>query len=128
MVVDSSALIAILLVEPGSVELGERMGAANRLVMSAANWLECAMVMARLGQEGQILLDRLVQGAPIEVLPVTVAQAALAREAFLRFGKGSGSAARLNFGDCFAYALAKSLSAPLLYRGDDFAATDIVNA
>ena len=128
IVVDSSALVAILRHEPSSdALLAVAARAAGRLI-SAGTLIETAMVVtARLGAAGGAELDALVARLGIELVPVDGIQAALAREAFRRFGKGRHPAA-LNFGDLFAYALAKSRSLPLLYVGQDFARTDIASA
>jgi ribonuclease VapC len=96
--------------------------------MSAANYLEAAIIIDdRLGPEGAKDLGLLVATADIEVVPVTLAQAEIAREAYRRFGKGNHPA-RLNYGDCFAYALAKESGEPLLFKGGDFGQTDIARA
>ena len=93
--------------------------------ISAATLLETTMVFeARVGNRGAADLDQLIANLSLEVVPFTPSQAALARDAFRRFGKGRHSA-RLNFGDCFAYALAKERGEPLLFKGDDFSRTDI---
>jgi ribonuclease VapC len=125
MVVDSSALAAILLGEPDGPIYATAMGAAVQVAMSAATYLEIAIVLdsgadPRAGRE----LDALIRRIPIDVVPVTQLQAQIARQAYLDFGRGNHPA-RLNFGDCFAYALAKELGEPLLFKGDDFAQTDI---
>jgi ribonuclease VapC len=93
--------------------------------MSVGNLLETSLVIeSRFGAEGIRDLDQLVGKARIELVPVDLEQLGIARRAFSRFGKGRHPAA-LNFGDCFAYALARALGEPLLYKGDDFARTDI---
>ena len=98
---------------------------ASKCYMSAASLLEAAIVIGlRYGQEGDQDLDNFVQEAQIEVYPVTEAQITIARQAFRRYGKGKHPA-KLNFGDCFAYALARTLNEPLLFKGNDFSQTDI---
>jgi ribonuclease VapC len=126
--VDSSALLGILLHEPAADDLlAAAVRAATRLV-SAGTMVEAAIVTAaRLGDAGERELDALVARLGLEVVPVDAAQVAVAREAFRRFGKGRHPAA-LNFGDLFAYALARSRALPLLFVGKDFARTDIVAA
>jgi ribonuclease VapC len=125
MVLDTSAVIAILTSEPGSVQLADRVAAAESLSMSAATLVEAGIVMqARYGDAGVLQLDLFVDRTNTRVHAVTHAQADLAREAFRRFGKGRHPAA-LNFGDCFSYALAADLAEPLLFVGQDFAQTDI---
>jgi ribonuclease VapC len=128
MILDSSALIAILDQEPEAEGMARAMAAAPECKLSAASLLETAIVMqARRGNEGERDLDLLLAKLKIEIVPFTPAQADLARKAFRRYGRGRHEA-RLNLGDCFAYALAKDSSAPLLFKGDDFARTDIVAA
>ena len=128
IVVDSSALVAILRREPSSDALLEMAARAAGRLISAGTLIETAMVVtARLGAAGGAELDALVARLGIELVPVDGIQAAVAREAFRRFGKGRHPAA-LNFGDLFAYALAKNRSLPLLYVGEDFARTDIASA
>lgn len=128
IVVDSSALVAILRDEP------ERRGFIDIIVdhgdprLSAATYLETSMVMElRLGDRGAREVDTLIEDVGIEIMPFDRAQAITARTAFRRYGKGIHRAA-LNFGDCFVYALAKTLDAPLLFKGNDFALTDIKRA
>jgi ribonuclease VapC len=125
MVIDSSALLAILLGEPDGARVAEAIEAGSPLLMSAATLLEASVVIeSRKGDAGGRDLDLLLYRAAIEVVPVDLDQAEIARAAWRRFGKGRHKAA-LNFGDCFSYALAKSRSLPLLFRGVDFAQTDV---
>jgi len=125
MVIDTSALLAILQDEPERREFNEAIEAADSRVMSVASFVEASIVVeVRYGAEGLRDLDLFLERASIELLPVDVAQAREARLAFSRFGKGC-HAAGLNFGDCFAYALAHVLQEPLLYKGEDFSRTDI---
>ncbi|MGA7425257.1 MAG: type II toxin-antitoxin system VapC family toxin, partial [Rhodoplanes sp.] len=125
MVIDSSALVAILLGEPDRVRLqGAIEGDAVRLV-SAVTKLESGMVMAgRLGEQGAIELQNLLTWIDATIVPFDERQADIARDAFLRYGKGRHKAG-LNFGDCAAYALAIAEAEPLLFKGTDFAATDV---
>nr|WP_147028479.1 type II toxin-antitoxin system VapC family toxin [Methylobacterium oxalidis] len=126
MVVDTSAFVAILAEEPEATIFSELLSLAGRRVMSAGTYLECAIVAAgRFG--GGVDLDRWLERRSIEVLPVDHALARRAADAFARYGKGRHPAA-LNFGDCFAYALATALDAPLLFKGEDFARTDVARA
>jgi ribonuclease VapC len=126
MVFDTSALLAILLDEPERRAFTEAIEAAEGRLLSAASFVETSMILeSRHGAEGVRALDRLLAAASIEVVEVDLAQAAAAREAFRRFGKGRHPAG-LNFGDCFSYALAKSRGEPLLFKGQDFARTDIL--
>lgn len=125
MVIDTSAVIAILHDEPeGKSFLDALEGAASRL-MSVATFVETSMVVeARRGAQGLRLFDRLAQRLAIELVPVDVEQGRAARDAFSRYGRGRHPA-RLNLGDCFTYALASVANEPVLCKGDDFAQTDI---
>jgi ribonuclease VapC len=125
MVVDTSALIAILLLEPEAVAFARAIAEARPRLLSAANLLEASIVIeGRLGLEAGGDLDEFVTDVGLEVEPVTADQVRLARRAYRIYGKGNHPAA-LNFGDCFAYALAKTTGLPLLFKGDDFAQTDV---
>lgn len=125
MIVDSSAVIAVLRGEPESIDFIDLM-LANECRMSAASWLEAAMVAD--GSASTDAYDELIESAAISVEAVTFDQARAARRAFQRYGKGSGSPARLNFGDCLAYALSATSGEPLLFKGDDFIHTDVLRA
>lgn len=129
MIVDTSALIAILRNEADAEEYAVAMEQAPQLRISAANYLEAAVVIdsVRDGIASR-RFDELIDVSGMIVEPVTVAQASIAREAYRDFGKGSGHAAKLNFGDCFAYALAKEKREPLLFKGDDFVHCDVMSA
>jgi ribonuclease VapC len=128
IVVDSSALVAILRYEQPADELLTAVARASRRLISAGTAIETSMVVAaRFGPAGSAELDVLAAKLDLELAPVDAAQVAAAREAFRRFGRGQHPAA-LNLGDLFAYALAKVRSLPLLYVGDDFARTDIESA
>ncbi|KAF0120457.1 MAG: PilT protein domain-containing protein [Methylocystaceae bacterium] len=125
IVVDSSALIAIVLNEPER-EAFEAIVIVERGVMSAVNVHESACVLrARLGEDGVALMWRLMAEFEIEIAPFDAAQARAAIAAYGRFGKGVDPKARLNLADCAAYALAKTLDYPLLFKGADFSATDV---
>ncbi|MEY9107465.1 ribonuclease VapC [Bradyrhizobium yuanmingense] len=129
MIVDTSALIAILRSEPEAQRyaLAIEMHPIRR--MSAANFVEAAVVIdASRDPIASRRFDELMKEAQISIEAMTEAHAQVAREAYRDFGKGSGHPARLNFGDCFAYALAKSTGEPLLFKGDDFIHTDIASA
>ena len=129
MIVDTSALIAILKEEPEAAKFIELIDSAVHCRISAANYVETAVVVD--GNRDPIMSRRFedfLRQAEIEVRPVTIEQARLAREAYRDYGKGSGHPARLNFGDCFAYALAKDAGEPLLFKGDDFRQTDVTAA
>ena len=121
MIVDTSALIAILRAEPEARAFAIAIADADHRRISAANYLEAAIVID--GSHDPIAsrrFDDLLREAAIAIEPVTAEQAKVAREAYRDFGRGSGHAAQLNFGDCFAYALAKTTGEPLLFKGDDF--------
>ena len=125
MIVDSSALLAVLKREPEEKRLTATLFAAANLSMSAATMLESSMVAEGwAGAAGVSDLDDLVTDLNVHIVPFTPEHAALARDAFRRFGKGRHPA-QLNFGDCMAYALAKAMGEPLLFKGYDFSQTDI---
>ena len=128
MIVDSSALIAIFLKEPEGRLLDVAIVDETDCRMSTANFLEASMViMAKKGQDGARGLDLLIARMGIRLVPFTESQARLARAAFERYGKARHRAG-LNFGDCIAYALAKETGDALLFKGADFAQTDIAAA
>jgi ribonuclease VapC len=126
IVVDTSAFVAILAQEPEEARFARALGDAAARVMSAGNYIECAIVAERRFQ-GRADLDKWLIQRHVEVVPVDLDLARVAADAFIRFGKGRHPAG-LNYGDCFAYALAKTLNAPLLYKGGDFARTDVASA
>ena len=124
MIIDSSALMAILSSEPDGDRL-LRAAAAGTCRMSAGTAVEVGIVAdARSARHGE-RLDELLRVLEIEIEPVTPRQAEVARLAYRRYGRGSGSQANLNFGDCFSYALSVTAGEPLLYVGADFAHTDV---
>ena len=125
LAIDTSALVAILTKEPEGATFKTVMLNYSLLVMSAASLLEARMVLHGRHPALHGELDALVVEMCIEIEPVTVSQSDLAFEAFRRYGKGTGHKAGLNFGDCFAYALAIERNAPLLFKGDDFLHTDV---
>ena len=127
MIVDSSAIVAILRGEPEAEAFNAAIAGARQPAMSAGNYLETAIVVDK--DRDAILsanLDALLTSLAIEIAPVTETQARIARQAYRDFGKHSGHPAKLNFGDCFAYALAMETGEPLLYKGDDFAHAGLV--
>jgi len=125
IVVDTSALIAILLGEPDAADLAERIERADRRLLSAASLLEAAIVIeSRKGDDGGRDIDLFIYRAGLEIVAVDADQAEVARAAWRRYGKGRHPAG-LNYGDCFGYALAKVMGAKLLYKGDDFSRTDL---
>ena len=126
IVVDSSAVVAIIEREDDSALYARVIQDADNLTMSAVNAHECAVVLRRRrGPEGERILWLFLADNGVQILPFDEEQARKASEAFGRYGKGIDPKARLNLADCAAYALAKSLSAPLLFKGDDFIHTDI---
>ena len=129
IVVDSSAVIAIFRQEDDADGYARRIAADDDPVMSAANLVETSIVLRGLKkiapQKAERWLDDFMKAAGIRIEAVTQDQAHAARSAHLRFGKGTGHNAALNYGDCFAYALAKATNAPLLCKGNDFPLTDI---
>ena len=125
MIIDTSALIAILYEEPEAPLYERAIRRAPRPKMSVANYLEATMVVeGRPGLDKGDELERYVRRERIQLIPVTIGQVRVAQEAWRVFGKGRHRAA-LNYGDCFAYALARVSAEPLLFKGDDFAQTDI---
>jgi ribonuclease VapC len=129
VIIDTSALVAILRAEDDAAAMAHAIEEATVRRISAANYLETAVVID--GSRDPVAsrrFDELVEAASLIVEPVTHTQARIARDAYRDFGKGSGHKAGLNFGDCFAYALAKSAGEPLLFKGDDFIQTDITPA
>jgi len=125
VILDTSALAAIFFGEPEGARFIEMISQADRCRISAANFVEISMAIeGQIGPEAGRQCDVFFSRADIIIEPVTVEQAQLARQAFLDFGKGRHPAG-LNFGDCFAYALARSSGEPLLFKGEDFRKTDI---
>ena len=124
MILDTSALLAILYDEPERPAFNDAVATEDK-ALSAANFVETSMVLEpRYGEDAVHDLDLYIAKAGIAIAPVDVEQAEIAREAFRRYGKGRHPAG-LNFGDCFAYALAHVRGEPLLFKGDDFAQTDV---
>ena len=129
MIIDTSVLVAILRDEPDAARYALAIEQAADRRISAATYVEIgAVIDGARDPVASRRVDELLQVAGIVIEPVTVEQARRAREAYRDFGKGSGHPARLNFGDCFAYALAKATARPLLYKGNDFALTDVAIA
>jgi ribonuclease VapC len=125
MIVDASALLAVLLDEPEAERFAAAMASAATLRTSAATYVETAIYVDRnLDEVRRAMLDTFLAEFAIRIEPVTVEQALLARQAFVLFGKGRHKAG-LNFGDCFSYALAKAYREPLLFKGGDFGHTDL---
>ena len=122
MIVDTSAIVAMLQLEPEATAMLKLLSSRNDTKISAGSYLECGIVIdAAKEPKASANLDALLRNLKIEIESVTPDQAKLARQAYRDFGKGSGHPAKLNFGDCFAYALAMERGEALLYKGDDFA-------
>ena len=129
MIVDTSALIAILRDQPEALSCAHAIETAPSAVYQPANFVEAAVIIdASRDPVASRRFDDLIKEAQISIEPVTEPQARIARDAYRDFGKASSHPAKLNFGDCFAYALAKFTGEPLLFKGDDFAHTDIKRA
>lgn len=128
MVLDSSAIVDIHLREPGHERLVEKIEAAKAVFVGAPTLLETAMVLTtRLGQDARPLIAAFLRRLDAEVIPFNEERLDAATSAFLRFGRGRHPAA-LNFGDCFSYAIASAAGMPLLFSGEDFSGTDIIQA
>ncbi len=126
IVMDSSAVVAILIGEPDQEKFVDIIGKSALCFMSAANLLETRIVLFNRKRDAAThILDAFIVDAGAEIIAVTRQTSDIAFEAFLRYGKGQGSGAGLNYGDCFSYALAKEMDLPLLFKGNDFAQTDI---
>ncbi len=126
MIVDTSAIVAILRGEPDADRYIEAIGEAAQPLISAGTYIETAIVVD--ANRDPVLsgrLDDLLAAGQVQVEPVTKRHAEIARQAYRDFGKGSGHSAGLNLGDCFAYALARATGEPLLFKGDDFGHTDV---
>lgn len=129
MIIDTSALIAILHEEADAELFVDALARAARCRISAGTMLEASIIADRSRDPIRSrAFDSIIAEARVEIEPVTAEHAAIARAAYRDFGRGSGHPARLNFGDCFAYALATVTREPLLYKGDDFGHTDVRSA
>jgi ribonuclease VapC len=128
MILDSSAIVAIMLAEPGHQEIRERIGAAEILGVGAPTVAESGIVLsARIGRDARPELNEFLRVADAEIIAFGLEHFHAALDAFLRFGKGRHPAS-LNFGDCLSYAIASVAGLPLLYTGNDFSQTDIPSA
>ncbi len=122
MIVDTSAIVAMLQLEPEATAMLKLLSPRRDSKISAGNYLECGIVIDKAKDAAASAdLDALISTLKIEIVPVNADHAKIARQAYRDFGKWSGHKARLNYGDCFAYALAMESGEPLLYKGDDFA-------
>lgn len=128
MIVDTSAIIAILRGEPEAERFLDLIEAHRPSAISAGSWIELGAVLSRFGEPAlEVQFLELVRATGMQVAPVDAHQAEIGRKAYMTYGKGRDPA-RLNFGDCFAYALSKATGRPLLYKGNDFSQTDIAAA
>ena len=126
MIVDTSAIVAILKDEPEGLAFSKVMDSAKAVRISAAAYFESSIVIGKYRDPVlSAKLDELIEDANIVIEPVTLEQAQIARLAYRDFGKGGGHPAGLNFGDCFSYALARAKREPILFKGDDFVHTDL---
>jgi ribonuclease VapC len=125
MIVDTSAIMAVLLGEPEASRFAAAILEQPDCSISAGTWLELSAVAVRRRYKLEAEIERFISSARITIVPVSAEQAAIGRDAYRTYGRGTGHPARLNFGDCFAYALAKAIGQPLLFKGDDFSRTDI---
>lgn len=126
MIVDASAICSIMLEEPDLELYLAALNEAPNCKMSVANWLEAAIRIDQAGTSvSSAAFDELIEKTPIDLIPVTPSQANRARRAYQMYGRGTGHPAKLNYGDCFAYALARETGEPLLFKGNDFKHTDI---
>ena len=129
MVVDTSVILAIVLDEPEGATFIERILESDRALISAGSVIELAAVSTRrFGGALDARIDLVLADLPLMIAPVTETQAVAGRNAYRRYGLGTGHPARLNFGHCFSYALAKETGEPLLFKGDDFTHTDVTRA
>ncbi|MCY3725841.1 MAG: type II toxin-antitoxin system VapC family toxin [Rhodobacteraceae bacterium] len=129
IVIDTSALVAILSNEPERRLFNEIIEEAGSITISTANLLEARIVLySRSGDHATLALDSFMLKSKMVVATISEALGDLAFQAYRRFGKGTGHPAALNYGDCFSYALARSLNAPLLFKGNDFIHTDVISA
>lgn len=126
MVLDTSALLAILFAEPEADAMVRAVASDTRRLVGAPTLVEASVVSrAKKGGAGEVALDALLERLQVEAVPMSVAAARLARLAYARFGRGVGEPAVLNYGDCLAYGVAMAEREPLLFKGDDFTRTDV---
>jgi ribonuclease VapC len=129
IVIDTSAIVALAFGEPEREAIAQAIQQADRVLISTVSAVETRMVVhGRRGQRAVVLVDDLLRLPPFELVPPGLPEMDAAYSAFVAFGKGSGHPAGLNFGDVFSYALAKVRGLPLLYKGEDFAQTDVISA
>lgn len=128
MIVDTSAIVSLVLGEPASPAIAAALAESDGVRVSAATWLKAAVVLdSRRTATSRPLFDDVMTAIDSHIEPVTIEQMTVARTAYRDFGRGSGHPAKLNVGDCFSYALARTSGEPLLFTGDDFTHTDVVS-
>jgi ribonuclease VapC len=127
LIVDTSALVAVINEEPGSDQVFEKLSAPGPVIIPATCFLECTIVLARRFPDPVTVLAEFLLANGVEISPIQGEHAVAAADAFMRYGKGRHPAG-LNFGDCMSYAVAKISGMPLLYVGDDFSQTDVQSA
>ncbi|PTE09965.1 type II toxin-antitoxin system VapC family toxin [Mesorhizobium helmanticense] len=126
MVVDTSAIVAILKQEPDAPVIAQRLAGNQQILMSAATLMECGtVIVGRYGVAGTVELTGLLARLKVTIVALSAEHAQAGIEAYALYGRGTGHPAKLNMGDCFAYALAKTRNLPLLFKGNDFIHTDI---
>ncbi len=129
MIVDTSAIIAIIQQEPEAKKFSQILDLQTNREMLAPNYLElCMVLLGNKNPKGQHEIDATLDELDVKIIAFTPEMASVATAAFLKYGKGQGHPAQLNFGDCMAYAAAKMDSLPLLFKGDDFRKTDVESA
>lgn len=129
MIVDTSVIVAIMLEETEATDFATRIASALRCRLSAGSWIELTAVFVRgYPNIAEADVDRFMEKMRIEIAPVTLEQARIGEMAYRDYGRGTRHPAQLNFGDCFAYALAKATGEPLLFKGEDFSKTDVTPA
>jgi len=128
LIIDTSAIVALVLGEPDSPAIAAALAESDEVRISAATWLEAAVVLdSRRTASSRRLFDDVMTAIDPIVEPVTIEQVDVARTAYRDYGRGSGHPAKLNYGDCFSYALARTTGQALLFKGDDFTHTDLTS-
>jgi ribonuclease VapC len=129
MIVDASAIVALIRNEPEAESIYRSIVTSPRVVLVAPTYVECCLVLTKDRSADAIMqLDALLEKLSVDIIPFTPKMAKIAAQAFLKFGKGRGNQAQLNFGDCISYAASKVEAMPLLFKGEDFGFTDVERA
>jgi ribonuclease VapC len=129
MIVDASAIVALIRNEPEAESIYRAIITSPRVVLVAPTYVECCLVLTKDRSADAIMqLDALLEKLSVDVIPFTPKMAKIAAQAFVKFGKGRGNQAQLNFGDCISYAASKVEAMPLLFKGEDFGFTDVEKA